>query len=399
MSDRRAGQTPIVENPASADPHRRARAAFCVATFLYWASLYLYVPILPVYALPLVGSLGMVGVVIASYALPQLFLRIPIGLRFDAVTKRKPLVMLSLATCVAGAVGLAYSTGAATLVLSRAMTGVGAAGWVAFTTFFTGYYPPERSARAIGSINSVNQVALVAATGSGGVVADAGGYQLVFLVAAGLAGLALLVLAFTREPAGVRRGAAPAKFRQVATSRLLIACGIMAVLMQFAVFSSVFGFIPSYGASIGASNSQLGVITMLTLGASAIASLASVRLAERFGYSIALVVGAVLLGGSLLLVPSTSTPEALAVVQFISGLGRGALSTLLMALSIRSAPPGARATAMGVYQAIYAAGMLAGPLVSGFVADSLNLSAVFRLSALLAFAVALIARREIVRSA
>jgi MFS family permease len=173
----------------------------------------------------------------------------------------------------------------------------------------------------------------------------------------------------------------------------------MAVLMQFAVFSSVFGFIPTYGASIGASSSQLGVITMLTLGASAMASLASVRLAERFGYSMALVLGAVLLSGALLAVPLTTSAAALAAVQFVSGLGRGTLSTLLMALSIRSAPAGARATAMGVYQAVYAAGMLAGPLVSGFLADSLNLTAVFRLSALLAFAVAIIARREIVRRA
>ena len=399
MTDRRAGPALCGEDPAPVSPQRRARVAFCVATFLYWASLYLYVPILPVYALPLVGSLGMVGVVIASYALPQLLLRIPIGLRFDAVTRRKPLVMLSLATCVGGAVGLAYATGGVTLFLSRAMTGVGAAGWVAFTTFFTGYYPPERSARAIGSINSVNQVALVAATGSGGVIADAGGYRLVFLIAAGLAGLGLLVLAFTREPAGVHWGRVAVAFRQVATGRLLIACAVMAVLMQFAVFSSVFGFIPSYGASIGASNSQLGVITMLTLAASAVAALASVRLAERFGYSMALVVGAILLGGALLIVPSTSTPGALAAVQFVSGLGRGTLSTLLMALSIRSAPPGARATTMGVYQAVYAAGMLAGPLVSGFIADSLDLGAVFRLCALLAFAVAIIARREIVRSA
>ena len=106
-----------------------------------------------------------------------------------------------------------------------------------------------------------------------------------------------------------------------------------------------------------------------------------------------------MLGTALLVVPSTSTPEALAAVQLVSGLGRGALSTLLMALSIRSAPPGARATAMGVYQAIYAAGMLAGPLVSGFIADSLDLGAVFRLCALLTLLIAVIARHPVVRRA
>jgi len=173
----------------------------------------------------------------------------------------------------------------------------------------------------------------------------------------------------------------------------------MAVLLQFAAFSSIFGFIPSYGASIGASNSQLGLITMVTLAASAIAAFVSVRVAERLGYSAALCIGAALLGGSLLLVPATDTPEALMLVQVAGGLGRGSLQTLLMALSIRSAPPGSRATAMGVYQAVYAIGMLAGPLVSGVVADALDLDAVFRLSAVLAAAIALVAQHRVVRRA
>ena len=173
----------------------------------------------------------------------------------------------------------------------------------------------------------------------------------------------------------------------------------MAVLMQFATFSSIFGFIPTYGASIGASNSELGAITMVTLAASAVAAVASVRIAERFNYTVALSLGAVLLGGSLLLVPVTDTPQSLALVQIMSGLGRGSLQTLLMALSIRAAPPGTRATAMGVYQAAYSIGMLAGPLVSGVVADSLDMDTVFRLSAVLALSIAVVAQHGVVRRA
>jgi len=386
-----------VDGPFS--PRERDRVLFGVATFFYWASLYLYVPILPVYAQSLVDSLAMVGVVISSYALPQLLMRIPIGLYYDSVARRKPLVLASMAMCLVGAVGLAYAGGGGTMFLARAMTGVGAAGWVAFTTFFTGYYPAHRSARAIGTINAVNQAALVVATGSGGVLADVGGYRVVFLVAAGLAVLGLLAMAMAREPAVVAKSHPSGGFRGVATSPLLVASAGMAILLQFATFSSIFGFIPSYGASIGASSSQLGAITMVTLAAGAVASLSSVRLAERFGYSSALGLGAVLFGLSLLLVPMTVTPVTLGLVQVVGGLGRGSLSTLLMALSIRSAPPGARATAMGIYQAVYATGMLAGPIVSGLVADWLDLGAVFRLCALVTLVIAVVARHSSVRSA
>ena len=59
------------------------------STFLFWTALYLYVPILPVYARSLGASLSMVGSVIASYAIAQVFLRMPIGVGADALGNRK----------------------------------------------------------------------------------------------------------------------------------------------------------------------------------------------------------------------------------------------------------------------------------------------------------------------
>ena len=55
--------------------------------------------------------------------------------------------------------------------------------------------------------------------------------------------------------------------------------------------------------------------------------------------------------------------------------------TTLMALSIRDVSREHQATAMGVFQATYAVGMLAGPLVSGLLSDKLGLSSVFNLAA------------------
>ncbi|MBI4219298.1 MAG: MFS transporter, partial [Chloroflexi bacterium] len=61
-----------------------------VATFLFWFSLYLYVPILPLHARTLGASLTMVGAVVASYAIAQVLLRIPIGVGADLIGRRKP---------------------------------------------------------------------------------------------------------------------------------------------------------------------------------------------------------------------------------------------------------------------------------------------------------------------
>jgi MFS family permease len=55
--------------------------------------------------------------------------------------------------------------------------------------------------------------------------------------------------------------------------------------------------------------------------------------------------------------------------------------TQLMALSIYDTAPAQRATAMGLFQATYALGMLLGPLVSGLLADYFGLPVIFYVAA------------------
>lgn len=74
---------------------------------------------------------------------------------------------------------------------------------------------------------------------------------------------------------------------------------------------------------------------------------------------------------------------SLGLTQALIGAGRGIFFPVLMALSIQAVPSSERATAMGVFQALYAVGMLLGPLLLGFLADGLGLDSVFYVSAAL----------------
>jgi len=370
-------------------PHRRSIVFFCLATFLFWIALYIYVPILPVYARSLGASLSMVGIVVASYAVPQLLLRIPIGVLHDVLSRRKILVAGGIAITSAGALGLGLAPNPWLLTLARAVTGLGAATWVTFTVYFTGYYHQEGTGRAIGIINFVQRFALVIATSCGGVIAEAHGFTSVFFIAAITGIVALLGLLFAREPAGLQvRTAASSSFMRVAAHPLLLTASFMAVLLQFSSFAIIFGFIPVYASGIGASNVELGIITMVAVGSSAVASLIAVNLAERYGNTFTIILGAAFIGMATLAIPFIPHVYLLETVMVAYGLGSGVLGTILMALSIRSVAPQQRATAMGVYQAIYAAGMLLGPLLSGFVGDSLGLASVFYLSASLCLVIA-----------
>ena len=362
--------------------HRKSVLLFCAATFFHWMSLYLYVPILPVYAHSLGADLSLVGVVIASYALPQMLFRIPIGIWFDALDKRKRLLAAGILVTLAGTIGLGLAPNTWFLFLARIVTGLGASTWVLFTVYFAAYYPRESMGRAIGIINFVNQTAMLAATFGGGVVAEIWGFKSTFFGATLLGIISLLVLVSAKEPE--MHKAEPLSrhsFRRLAVHPVLLTVSFMGILLQFTSFSGVFGFVPIYAVQIGASNADLGIITMLTLLASAFAALVVVNIAERKGSPFAIVLAAALMGISQIAVPSAQHVYALAAVQVVYGLGRGALLTLLMTLSVRAVAPQQQATAMGIYQAMYSVGMMAGPLVSGYLASSLSLSVVFYLSA------------------
>jgi predicted MFS family arabinose efflux permease len=347
-----------------------------ISAFFYWAAIYLYAPVLPVYAESLGASLTTVGVIGAAYALPQLLFRIPIGIWSDSLGRRKPLVIAGIIMTLLGALGLRISPDAGYLALSRGLVGVGAATWVAFTIYAVSFYPPGNTTRAVGMLNFIFSASLTATTALGGLIADIWDERSAFLSAAVLAVLALVLFA-GEHPLPKKEGPAWTDFRQVARSPLLIVVSVMGVLAFFAQFASVLGFVPIYASKIGASDSELGILTMLSSGAAMIGTLLAAPLVRRRGNAFTVVLGALLMGLSLLAVPFVHGIPLLDAVQTLNGLGWGMAGTQLMALSIHETAPAQRATAMGLEQATYALGMLLGPLVSGLLADHFGLAVIF----------------------
>jgi len=316
---------------------RRHVLLFSVATFFYWAGLYFYMPIFSVYAKSLGASLSLVGVIVAAYAIPQVIFRIPLGILFDSVRRRKSLIAVGILVTSAGALGLGLAPGPWTLFGARVVTGVGAAAWVAFAVYFAAYYPESAAPRAIGIINFIQGAAIVAATYGGGMVAQNLGDRSAFYGAAVLGLVALGAHLAAREPAVATRVRRISRADLTAVARYwpLIIVSLMGVLSQFANWAGLFGFVPVYAARIGADRSDLGLITMVSLAASALASLLTVHIVRATGSRVSSVLGAVLLGGTMVFVPAMHSVPALIGLMLVNGIGRGLIQTLLMSLSVQ----------------------------------------------------------------
>ena len=89
-----------------------------------------------------------------------------------------------------------------------------------------------------------------------------------------------------------------------------------------------------------------------------------------------------MVAAATVVVPSLGHVFGLGVSQAVGGFGRGLDAALLMTLAVLAVVPAQRATAMGMYQAVYAIGMITGPVV----ADSVCINAVFYVSTAVALA-------------
>lgn len=354
-----------------------------VATALYWFSLYLYVPVLPLHAEALGAGPGQIGAVVGAYAIAQVLLRVPIGVAADLLGRRKPFALMAGACSLVGALGLLAATGFVGLFWARALTGVAAAGWVAISVLYANSVPVRRISQAMSRLVAVNGIGLMLATGLGGLVAEHSSRATAFGAGAVAAGVATVLLATCKEPpAAAGPGVVWRDLVGVVRARSLWLVAGVGAALQFVTFSTSFGWVPIVARDLGSGDGAVGLLTAGMLAASLVGTLAAPALRRRFRLRGTLVATSVVVALATLAVVGVHSWAGLAAVQAVAGLGRGAQSALLMAAAVEVVPPKHRATAMGFYQATYAIGMLAGPLTAGALADDAGTGAVFVLSTL-----------------
>ncbi len=374
----------------------RAWPAFYVVTVLYWVSLYLYVPVLAPYAEYRGGTLGVVGLVVSAYGLAQLLLRVPVGIASDRTGRRKPFMALGFVATLIGCLGFVVAPDPWFMVGARFMTGVAACAWVVYSVLFASYFPPGETIRAMGYIVFCNNISIVAATFIGGRLADAYGWLAPFWASAGvgLLGLLCVTLIYERPRRRSATQSSLQRLRSVVRYRELVFASVVAALGHYAIFATTFGFVANYAVGIGATKTQLGILSMVfTLSSSVIALLSGAIIAPRLGNRLTVCIGYLTVAAATVAIPYLETVGALYASQIMAGVGRGASYPILMALAIARLPDSEKATGMGFFQAVYVIGMFAGPAVSGLVGGWLGYSGLFLSTGAVAGVTALVALR------
>ena len=362
---------------------------YATAVFLFWLSLYIYVPTLPNYVQSKTGSLAVVGIVLAQYGLWQAILRLPLGITADSVGWHKPFIIVGFGFAALGAVILAQAEGTAQLATGRAVTGLAAATWVPLVVVFTGLFKPHETVRATAMLTFIGTSGRVLATSVTGSLNELGGYALAFFLAAGAAVLAILIVL----PAQSQRRA-PRKPSFVSISRLIsrrdvLLPALLAAVSQYANWAATFSFTPILARELGATDITLSALLSLHLGVVLVGNLTATTVVNRIGPRRLIYISYLLLCGAVGLLAVAPSLALIFVAQFFIGLSQGMGYPVLMGMSIRYVSGENRTTAMGLHQSVYAIGMFAGPWLSGILADAIGIQPMLGVTAFAVLAIGL----------
>ncbi len=362
--------------------------------FLFWFSVYTYPSFLTTYAVNTLGATQvMAGMIVGSYGLMQMVLRIPLGILSDVLKKRKAFVMagfgfsmlasggLAVTALLAGRENVPEGLAAAALIF-RGMSGITAATWVQLSVLYSSGYRGERVSAAMSRIIVPQCGSQIVAMLLGAQLAGHLGELYAFLLAslAGAAGLVLVTRVREIRPAGE-----PVTLRgmiAVAKNRQLIAGTLLAAVYQLVVWATVQGFVQNWARDvIGLTTAQLGYLSVANLLPNTIVSrFSGIVFSPRLGKRAVLMCGFACLAGACCLYPQTRSLVSLLAVQALLGTGVGLIMPLTMSGAIEEIPNERRGAAMGFYQAVYGVGMFLGPVLAGAVIERFSVTASGELS-------------------
>jgi len=345
-----------------------------VVTTLFWFSMYIYIPMLPTYIKSLGASYFVVGLILGCYGAGQLLLRVPIGIISDRLNKRKVFISLGLVAALVSSLGLYLFTNPMLILIFRSFAGVAAAFWVIFTVLYSSYFVESEATKAVGVLNAFCNGGTLFGLLFGGFIVRSYGIKATFSVSILIAVIGLILSFAISEKKVERKPAEVKELLMVVRDSNFITVSAIGVICQFVSFATVYGFTPVVAKNLGASNFQIAMLTAISVLPSVIGSaLSGSYFAKKFGENKTMVYGLILAALSCAVIPFAPNMTVLFISQFLGGFGTGTVFPLLMGLSIKNVSSDKRATAMGIFQAVYGLGMFMGPTVVGALTDGVGI--------------------------
>jgi MFS family permease len=351
------------------------------ATFFFWVALYIYVPTLPTYVKTKTHNLATVGMVLSMYGLWQALARIPMGVAAGAIGRGKPLIIVGLLCCSAGAFIMGQGNSIPVLAIGRAFTGLSASTWVLLIVVFSTFFDEEKVIFSSALIMFSASFGRLLSTSSNGFLNRAGGYPLAFNLAGVFGILAIILVLFVKEKEQPPMNMSLSALAKLAVRRYVILPTCISIMVHYADWGVTFGFLPILAQQMGMGDVAKSMLIGTNIAGITAATLLNTLVLKKVRPGPILLPGTLLLFIGIMLIALSPTRVYLFAGTACMGFSFGTVYPILAGMSIQKVERSQRSTAMGIHQAFYAVGMFTGPWLTGIIADHLDIRPTFILTA------------------
>lgn len=377
----RAGRGDMVRTAARATLFTRAFLTVAVAELAYFTADGVLLPALPRYVEgPLGGGDIGVGLVIGAFSVSAFFLR-PWAGRIGDRQGRRILMVAGGSIFAVSVVGYLVATSIPVLAAMRLLTGVGEA------LFFVGALsanvdlaPPERRGEAFSFASLALYIGIGAGPFIGEAVIEAWGFRAAWLVAIGLAlvAVALSLRLPSMKPEGPESSE---RHRLVHPAGLLPGVVLLAAIWGMAGFLA---FVPLYALDLGLGGA--GLVLGLFSGIVVVIRSVGARIPDRIGASRATRIALVLSASGLTMIGLWRTPAGLVAGTIVMAVGVALFTPALFSVAVEGIPANERGAVMGTTSAFLDLAFGLGPATLGFVAAGIGRPGTFLAGGIVALA-------------
>ena len=357
---------------------------------------YFFFSSLSLFAEKLTGTVAFAGLLSLAYSATALVMRPVSGI----ISDRQGRVRLLIVGSALGAVACmlySFTTSLVLLMMIRVLNGVG----MSMNTTSAGaavpdIVPRERMAEGVGIFGLYATVAqavgpfiALAIVGNG----EFSDFNRLFYVSAAFCGVSFICACFVRyerdkknEPQSKREDVAVQETDEP-EGRVIFGFDVrvfgpsLVMMLYFFGISSILSFLTLYGKNRGFQVEHLGWFFLVSASGLLCARLIFGRIVDRRGGDVVVIPGLIVIALCLFAIPMMPTLPLLICVAFPYGVASGAVSPSINAIMFRRCSVKRRGTVSAAYFASVDIGITLGAPIMGWLADRLNFTWVFWLSA------------------
>ena len=329
--------------------------------------------ILPLYAAAITDSYLLIGVILAADALGTILGDVLAGILLSRLGDKR-VMQIGLIIIIGSMLSLFLSSAILVVILTLVVFGTGAGLYnVSRHVYLADNVRLANRGRAISLFGGIGRIGQTIGPAIGGFLVKAYGLQIPFLVVAGFAILAIVVITFLlHSESGKQRESRTHHESLVTTfrdhSRTFATAGTGQLFAQMTRAGRI-AIIPLFADQIlGLDPDTIGIVLSVSWGLDMLLFYPAGWIMDNLGRKRAIVPSFIIQAVGLAMIPFTQNFAGLLVASSIIGLGNGISSGTMMTLGSDLAPPDSRGEFLGVWRLIGDAGATGAPLVIGWIA-------------------------------